>query len=140
MQPVTVLSDEFDPVGLIVPSGSISTLGAINDAGLGDHYALASPLVVVSAVHLNIAKIRNAPELSRKKQKIADNAEIYAIKNREFVTDFNYGCEFKLDCAICSLSKEFDIKDDRSVESIVKLLKSRNFDPVLTDWRRIDNH
>ncbi|MDE2215110.1 MAG: 2-iminoacetate synthase ThiH [Candidatus Omnitrophica bacterium] len=34
---------------------------------------------------------------------------------------------------------QFDIKDERSVDEIVKLLKARNFDPVFTDWRHIEN-
>jgi len=34
---------------------------------------------------------------------------------------------------------QFDIKDERSVDDIVKLLKSKNFDPVFTDWRHIEN-
>ncbi len=34
---------------------------------------------------------------------------------------------------------QFDIEDQRSVAEIMKLLKSRNFDPILTDWRRINN-
>jgi 2-iminoacetate synthase len=34
---------------------------------------------------------------------------------------------------------QFDIKDERPVETIVKLLKSKNFDPVFTDWRHIEN-
>ena len=34
---------------------------------------------------------------------------------------------------------QFDIKDERSVAQIVSLLKKRNFDPVFTDWRRIEN-
>lgn len=34
---------------------------------------------------------------------------------------------------------QFDIKDHRGVGEIVRLLKQRNFDPVLTDWRRIGN-
>jgi 2-iminoacetate synthase len=34
---------------------------------------------------------------------------------------------------------QFDIKDERSVTEIVKLLKSKNFDPVFTDWRHIEN-
>ncbi len=34
---------------------------------------------------------------------------------------------------------QFDIKDDRSVADVVALLKSKNFDPVFTDWRRIEN-
>ena len=34
---------------------------------------------------------------------------------------------------------QFDIKDDRSVADIIQLLKSKNFDPVFTDWRRIEN-
>ncbi len=34
---------------------------------------------------------------------------------------------------------QFDIKDERSVDQIVKLLKSKNFDPVFTDWRHIEN-
>jgi len=34
---------------------------------------------------------------------------------------------------------QFDIKDERSVDEIVKLLKSKNFDPVFTDWRQIEN-
>jgi 2-iminoacetate synthase len=34
---------------------------------------------------------------------------------------------------------QFDVSDHRSVQDIVKLLKMRNFDPVLTDWRRIEN-
>lgn len=35
---------------------------------------------------------------------------------------------------------QFDINDHRSVQDIVQLLKKRNFDPVFTDWRRIDNN
>ncbi len=34
---------------------------------------------------------------------------------------------------------QFDVEDTRSVFDIVKLLKDQNFDPVLTDWRRIQN-
>ena len=34
---------------------------------------------------------------------------------------------------------QFDIKDERSIDEIVKLLKARNFDPVFTDWRHIEN-
>jgi 2-iminoacetate synthase len=34
---------------------------------------------------------------------------------------------------------QFDIKDTRAVDEIVKMLKARNFDPVFTDWRRIEN-
>ena len=34
---------------------------------------------------------------------------------------------------------QFDIKDERSVEEIVQLLKSKSFDPVFTDWRHIEN-
>ena len=34
---------------------------------------------------------------------------------------------------------QFDIEDTRSVENIIHLLKEKNFDPVLTDWRRIEN-
>jgi len=34
---------------------------------------------------------------------------------------------------------QFDIKDERPVDEIVRLLKSRNFDPVFTDWRHIEN-
>ncbi len=34
---------------------------------------------------------------------------------------------------------QFDIKDDRSVAEVIALLKSRNFDPIFTDWRRIEN-
>jgi len=34
---------------------------------------------------------------------------------------------------------QFDIKDERSVDEVVKLLKSKNFDPVFTDWRHIEN-
>lgn len=34
---------------------------------------------------------------------------------------------------------QFDIRDERSVDEIVKLLKSKNFDPVFTDWRHIEN-
>jgi 2-iminoacetate synthase len=34
---------------------------------------------------------------------------------------------------------QFDIKDDRSVNQIVQLLKAKNFDPVFTDWRHIEN-
>ena len=37
------------------------------------------------------------------------------------------------------LDPQFDIQDDRSVEEIVEMLKKRNFDPVFTDWRRIEN-
>lgn len=32
---------------------------------------------------------------------------------------------------------QFDIKDHRPVQDIIQILKRRNFDPVLTDWRRI---
>ncbi|MCK5013416.1 MAG: 2-iminoacetate synthase ThiH [Candidatus Omnitrophica bacterium] len=34
---------------------------------------------------------------------------------------------------------QFDIEDRRSVEEIVRYLKSRDFDPVFTDWRAIEN-
>lgn len=34
---------------------------------------------------------------------------------------------------------QFDIEDQRSVSAIVRLLKSKNFDPVFTDWRAIGN-
>lgn len=34
---------------------------------------------------------------------------------------------------------QFDIADHRSVQEIVELLKGRHFDPVFTDWRRIEN-
>jgi 2-iminoacetate synthase len=34
---------------------------------------------------------------------------------------------------------QFDIKDERSVEEIVRSLKAKNLDPVFTDWRHIEN-
>jgi 2-iminoacetate synthase len=34
---------------------------------------------------------------------------------------------------------QFDIKDERSIDEIVQLLKARDFDPVFTDWRHIEN-
>ena len=34
---------------------------------------------------------------------------------------------------------QFDIKDQRPVHDIIQILKQRNFDPVLTDWRQIGN-
>ncbi len=34
---------------------------------------------------------------------------------------------------------QFDIKDERPVADVVALLKKKNFDPVFTDWRRIEN-
>lgn len=34
---------------------------------------------------------------------------------------------------------QFDIEDSRSLKEIIQLLKRRNFDPVLTDWRPIQN-
>ncbi|MBZ0165215.1 MAG: 2-iminoacetate synthase ThiH [Candidatus Omnitrophica bacterium] len=34
---------------------------------------------------------------------------------------------------------QFDIEDARGVPDIVAMLKSKNFDPVFTDWRRISN-
>jgi 2-iminoacetate synthase len=34
---------------------------------------------------------------------------------------------------------QFDIEDHRSVQEMMTLLKKRNFDPILTDWRRISN-
>jgi 2-iminoacetate synthase len=34
---------------------------------------------------------------------------------------------------------QFDIKDQRSVKEVIAILKKRNFDPVLTDWRSIGN-
>ena len=34
---------------------------------------------------------------------------------------------------------QFDIKDHRCVQDIIAILKKRDFDPVLTDWRRIGN-
>jgi len=33
---------------------------------------------------------------------------------------------------------QFDVEDNRSVEEMIDALKQKNFDPVLTDWRRID--
>ena len=37
------------------------------------------------------------------------------------------------------LDPQFDVQDERSVEEVVQMLKSRNYDPVFTDWRRIKN-
>ena len=37
------------------------------------------------------------------------------------------------------LDPQFDVQDERSVTDIVRMLKERNFDPVFTDWRRIEN-
>lgn len=34
---------------------------------------------------------------------------------------------------------QFDIQDERSLQEIIRLLKNKNFDPVMTDWRRIPN-
>ncbi len=34
---------------------------------------------------------------------------------------------------------QFDIADHRSVKEVIQILKARNFDPVFTDWRRIEN-
>ncbi len=34
---------------------------------------------------------------------------------------------------------QFDVDDNRPVETIVDMLKGKDFDPVLTDWRRIGN-
>jgi 2-iminoacetate synthase len=34
---------------------------------------------------------------------------------------------------------QFDIEDQRSVHDIVRILKERQFDPVFTDWRPIEN-
>ncbi len=34
---------------------------------------------------------------------------------------------------------QFDIEDTRSMKDILKLLKEKNFDPILTDWRPIQN-
>jgi 2-iminoacetate synthase len=36
-------------------------------------------------------------------------------------------------------SLQFDVKDNRSVGEIISMLKAREFDPLLTDWRRIEN-
>ena len=36
-------------------------------------------------------------------------------------------------------SLQFDVKDNRSVGEIISMLKAREFDPILTDWRRIEN-
>ena len=35
---------------------------------------------------------------------------------------------------------QFDIEDTRSVRDIIAMLKRNDFDPVLTDWRRIENN
>jgi 2-iminoacetate synthase len=34
---------------------------------------------------------------------------------------------------------QFDIADERSAADMIQYLKNHNFDPVFTDWRRIDN-
>ena len=34
---------------------------------------------------------------------------------------------------------QFDIEDPRSVKEMVKRLKEKQFDPVFTDWRAIEN-
>lgn len=34
---------------------------------------------------------------------------------------------------------QFDVSDHRSLQDIIQLLKAKNFDPVLTEWRRLDN-
>jgi len=50
--------------------------------------------------------------------------------SRTSVGGYTVAAENKLD-------PQFDIDDNRCVEDIVRLLKQNNFDPVLTDWRRI---
>lgn len=35
---------------------------------------------------------------------------------------------------------QFDIEDTRSVAEVVRMLKEKNFDPVFTDWRPIENN
>ncbi len=35
------------------------------------------------------------------------------------------------------LDPQFDVQDERSVEEIIKMLKAKNYDPILTDWRTI---
>ena len=37
------------------------------------------------------------------------------------------------------LDPQFDVQDERSLKEIIKMLKSKNIDPVFTDWRRIEN-
>ncbi|MCD4779903.1 MAG: 2-iminoacetate synthase ThiH [Candidatus Omnitrophica bacterium] len=39
----------------------------------------------------------------------------------------------------CQQAPQFDICDHRSVAEIITMLKKHKYDPVLTDWRRIDN-
>jgi 2-iminoacetate synthase len=34
---------------------------------------------------------------------------------------------------------QFDVQDDRSAADVIQYLKEHNFDPVFTDWRRIEN-
>jgi len=34
---------------------------------------------------------------------------------------------------------QFPVQDHRSVDQIIRMLKQRQFDPVLTDWRKIEN-
>jgi 2-iminoacetate synthase len=38
-----------------------------------------------------------------------------------------------------SQDPQFDIEDTRTVADVVRMLKTRGFDPVFTDWRRIEN-
>ncbi|MBF0479962.1 MAG: 2-iminoacetate synthase ThiH [Candidatus Omnitrophica bacterium] len=42
-------------------------------------------------------------------------------------------------CTEEEASPQFDVNDDRSVDEIINMLKSKNFDPVFTDWRSIKN-
>ena len=42
-------------------------------------------------------------------------------------------------CETPSQEPQFDVQDDRSVAEIIQALKDRAFDPVLTDWRPIQN-
>ncbi len=37
------------------------------------------------------------------------------------------------------LDPQFDVQDERSLKEVIAILKLRNIDAVLTDWRRIDN-
>jgi 2-iminoacetate synthase len=74
---------------------------------------------------------------TRENKKLRDNALQLGITRFSAGSNTSVGGYAEKD--LSEQNPQFDIEDTRSVKDVIQFLKNRNYDPVLTDWRRIEN-
>ena len=74
---------------------------------------------------------------TRENPKLRDNAIGLGVTRMSAGSNTSVG-GYKIEVP-ANQDPQFDIEDKRTVSEIIKMLKEKNFDPILTDWRRIKN-